>query len=300
MHARTDADSTFHSFGSRRSLPTQVPHRDKIVRASTGVLSFSVSLLFPLSLFLSPFFSLCTNVVLPLLFNVYPLSSYLGALLIGLSSVLTMILAREHRYDRTTRSSYRRAMRPDALLLRKPNWPAFKKGGTNPLTFFLSPFALFPLSLSLSPPFLLFLYIPFNTLFSLLRRKSPVFTELLLQPSPHFNVRFYDSSVMSARTKLAVVHVSRPRSCYPFGGMKIPINELCLTAKGITYLSRSFFFSSLACLVRLVDLLSLLAISSILPSPFGRFYKRAIRFVSRPPPPPIRFRSIKTITFFEA
>lgn len=152
MHARTDADSTFHSFGSRRSLPTRVPHRDKIVRASTGVLSFSVSLLFPLSLFLSPFFSLCTNVVLPLLFNVYPLSSYLGALLIGLSSVLTMILAREHRYDRTTRSSYRRAMRPDALLLRKPNWPAFKKGGTNPLTFFLSPFALFPLSLSLSLP----------------------------------------------------------------------------------------------------------------------------------------------------
>lgn len=47
VHARTDADSTFHSFGSRRSLPSQVPHRDKIVRASTGVLSFSVSLLFP-------------------------------------------------------------------------------------------------------------------------------------------------------------------------------------------------------------------------------------------------------------
>lgn len=175
------------------------------------------------------------------------------------------------------------------------------KRGVLTLSLSFSLLSRYSLSPSLSlPPSSSFFYIPFNTLFSLLRRKSPVFTELLLQPSPHFNVRFYDSSVMSARTKLAVVHVSRPRSCYPFGGMKIPINELCLTAKGITYLSRSFFFSSLACLVRLVDLLSLLAISSIPPSPFGRFYKRAIRFVSRPPPPPIRFRSIKTITFFEA
>lgn len=117
------------------------------------------------------------------------------------------------------------------------------KRGVLTLSLSFSLLSRYSLSPSLSlPPSSSFFYIPFNTLFSLLRRKSPVFTELLLQPSPHFNVRFYDSSVMSARTKLAVVHVSRPRSCYPFGGMKIPINELCLTAKGITYLSRSFSF----------------------------------------------------------
>lgn len=46
----------------------------------------------------------------------YPPSSYRGALLIGLSSVLAAIPARERRYDRAARSSYRRAMRP--------NWPA--------------------------------------------------------------------------------------------------------------------------------------------------------------------------------
>lgn len=70
---------------------------------------------------------------------------------------------------------------------------------------------------------------------------------------------------MSARTKLAVVHVSRPRSCYPFGGMKIPINELCLTAKGITYLSRFFFPVSRVWLDWLTS--SLLAISSTHPRP---------------------------------
>ena len=67
VHARIDdADSTFHSFGSRRSLPSQVPHRDKIVRASTGVLSFSVSLLFPVPLSRSLSFSLSLSLSLSL------------------------------------------------------------------------------------------------------------------------------------------------------------------------------------------------------------------------------------------
>lgn len=183
------------------------------------------------SLCSSPFLSLLLSLSLhecrlPLLFNVYPLSSYLGALLIGLSSVLTMILAREHRYDRTTRSSYRRAMRPDALLLRKPNWPAFKKGV---LTLLLS------LSLPL-PLFLLFFIFPFYILFSLFR---PKIARLLRSSLPSFQrtILRFERNVCANETGRC------PRvapSCYPFEGMKIPINELCLTAKGITYLSRFF------------------------------------------------------------
>lgn len=146
MHARTN-DYVPHSFGSGRSLPSRVPHRDKIVRASKGVSSPSLSrkTAFAVSS-LSP-----SDRSPPLLFNVYPLSSYLGALLIGLSSVLTMILARERRYHRTTRSSYRRAMRPGALLARKPNWPAFKKGYKPSHFLSLTPLSSsFPLSLFFS------------------------------------------------------------------------------------------------------------------------------------------------------
>lgn len=183
----------FFSFSSCTREPTRTLRSIRLVvdahcraRYLTAIRSFVLPQEFsPFpSLCSSPFLSLPLSLSLhecrlPLLFNVYPLSSYLGALLIGLSSVLTMILAREHRYDRTTRSSYRRAMRPDALLLRKPNWPAFKKGVLTLL-----------LSLSPSPPLPPLFYIPF--LYSILSfsPENRPFIKKLLAP-----ISTYDSTI---------------------------------------------------------------------------------------------------------
>lgn len=92
----------------RHSLPFSIPRTDNIVRASRRI---------PGSAFLAPHdlvsLSLSSSIVpsRSISRSVYPPSSYQGALLIGLSSVLTVILARERRYNRVARSSYRRAMR---------------------------------------------------------------------------------------------------------------------------------------------------------------------------------------------
>ena len=271
--------TTFHSFGSGCSLPSRVPHRDKIVRASRGVSSPSLSRSTRLLLSL---LSLLRIVLLPpLLFNVYPLSSYLGALLIGLSSVLTMILARERRYHRTTRSSYRRAMRPGALLARKPNWPAFKKGYKPSHFLSLTPpssFPYLPLPPSLPPPLSLSLslsFIFFNS--SLSRRSETSVFDKISFVRIRLHVRTVERGVLCAKKTIVCSRVTLS-PVLPLWRYENPDKRIIFHRKGCrTYLSFSPRVSPrLARLVRpsYLTVISSLSTPLSLFSPL-RFYKSA-------------------------
>lgn len=133
--------TTFHSFGSGRSLPSQVPHCDKIVRASRGVSPPSPFLRFRrlLSFFL----------------NRSP-SPFQRVPSVILSGCITYRTIECPDHDLGTRAAIPSnhsiilspCNAPWCTAARKPNWPAFKKGYKPSLTFSLCPAFFLPLSFS--------------------------------------------------------------------------------------------------------------------------------------------------------